>query len=193
MPITPGMRAKDDAPASEKGRFFKGPSPRPTKLKEEEKRIKGPRRSKIDMDELSEVPSLVYYSDVVISALDWLDVLEKELQRWIDEEKTKIEPAHDTRRHPQRKPSGKCQICGEKIAISVCLKCGRSICKSCHFKIHHIIKLGKNGHYYFCNNCGRHYTSDPSKLCWHCRNPGSHDWFGLTCNDKTFPIIKEVE
>jgi len=27
------------------------------------------------------------------------------------------------------------KICGEKTATTVCLKCGKSVCKACHFKI----------------------------------------------------------
>lgn len=60
--------------------------------------------------------------------------MNKELQEWIEESKKKIQI--DVKKKAQlKKPSGKCQICGEKKAESVCLKCERSVCSSCYFKL----------------------------------------------------------
>ena len=65
--------------------------------------------------------------------------MNEELLRWINEskDKTKVPKA---KKGKLKKPSGKCQICGEKIAKIVCLKCGRSVCQSCYFKIIGICK-----------------------------------------------------
>ena len=60
--------------------------------------------------------------------------MNKELQEWIEESKKKIQIDAKKKTH-LKKPSGKCQICGEKKAEFVCLKCGKSVCKSCHFKL----------------------------------------------------------
>jgi len=63
--------------------------------------------------------------------------INEELQKWINETKKDIKT---TKKTSKRKPSGKCQICGEKTAEVVCLKCGRSVCGSCYFKIIGICK-----------------------------------------------------
>jgi len=60
--------------------------------------------------------------------------MNKELQEWINESKEEMKTVRDKKRK-SKKPSGKCQICGEKTATTVCLKCGKSVCKACHFKI----------------------------------------------------------
>ena len=60
--------------------------------------------------------------------------MNKELQEWIEESKKEIK-ATKSKKDKCRKPSGKCQICGEKTAEAVCLKCDKSICKSCYFKM----------------------------------------------------------
>ena len=59
--------------------------------------------------------------------------MNEELQKWLEESKEYIKIAKS--RTKQKKPSGKCQLCGEKKADFVCLKCERSVCKSCYFKI----------------------------------------------------------
>lgn len=60
--------------------------------------------------------------------------MNEELRKWIDESKDEIKLSKN-KQIKLKKPSGKCQICGEKKAIATCLKCGKSVCKSCHFKI----------------------------------------------------------
>ncbi|MCK4901851.1 MAG: hypothetical protein KAS76_00725 [Thermoplasmatales archaeon] len=60
--------------------------------------------------------------------------MNKELQEWINESKEEMKTVRAKKRK-SKKPSGKCQICGEKTATTVCLKCGKSVCKACHFKI----------------------------------------------------------
>ena len=60
--------------------------------------------------------------------------MNEELRKWIEESKEKIKDSK-AKKGKSKVPSGKCQICGEKTAEAVCLKCGRSICKSCYFKM----------------------------------------------------------
>lgn len=55
------------------------------------------------------------------------------LREWIKETRGDIQEKKKDKK--TRKPVGKCQICGEKTAVAVCLKCGRNVCKSCYFKI----------------------------------------------------------
>ncbi|KYK34591.1 MAG: hypothetical protein AYK22_05110 [Thermoplasmatales archaeon SG8-52-3] len=65
--------------------------------------------------------------------------MNEELKKWLQESKEEIK----TSRKKMKKakiPSGKCQICGEKNATSLCLKCNRSVCKSCYFKLIGICK-----------------------------------------------------
>ena len=59
--------------------------------------------------------------------------MNKELQRWIEETKQDIKDAKKTK--SLKKPKGKCEICGKKIAKHVCIKCEKSVCNSCYFKI----------------------------------------------------------
>jgi hypothetical protein len=59
--------------------------------------------------------------------------MNKELQRWIDETKQDKKDAKKTK--SLKKPKGKCEICGKKIAKYVCIKCEKSVCNSCYFKI----------------------------------------------------------
>ncbi len=66
--------------------------------------------------------------------------MNEELKKWISETKKDIESSENEEDFSKKKPSGKCEICGEKTAESVCLKCGRSVCKSCYFKIIGICK-----------------------------------------------------
>ena len=59
--------------------------------------------------------------------------MNEELRRWLAESKDEIKLKR--KKSKSKKPTGKCQICGERTADSVCLKCDRSVCKSCYFKI----------------------------------------------------------
>jgi len=65
--------------------------------------------------------------------------MNKELQDWIRESRDKIKDL-ETQQKDVKKPSGKCELCGERTAIAVCLKCGKSVCKSCYFKLIGICK-----------------------------------------------------
>jgi len=64
--------------------------------------------------------------------------MNEELLRWKKESDKKI--TRKTKKEKQKKPTGKCQICGERTAEAVCIKCGRSVCKSCYFKIINVCK-----------------------------------------------------
>jgi len=66
--------------------------------------------------------------------------MNEELRQWLKETKEEIKTSEKTQDYSKKKPSGMCQICGEKTAEAVCLKCGRSICKSCYFKIIQVCK-----------------------------------------------------
>ena len=61
--------------------------------------------------------------------------MNKDLLRWMKESEDEVKKLKDKKKKSNKKPSGKCEICGEKIATSVCLKCEKSVCKSCYFKI----------------------------------------------------------
>ena len=65
--------------------------------------------------------------------------MNEELQKWLIESKNEIKISKEKKRK-SKKPSGKCQVCGERTATTDCLKCGRSVCKSCYFKIIGICK-----------------------------------------------------
>ena len=69
--------------------------------------------------------------------------MNKELQDWLKETRDKIKDikrVEKTSKKDEKKPAVTCQICGENKAKSVCLKCGRSVCPSCYFKILGICK-----------------------------------------------------
>ena len=59
--------------------------------------------------------------------------MNQELQRWIQE--TKQEVKSTKKKKSSKKPKGMCAICGEKTAQHICIKCGKSVCKSCYFKL----------------------------------------------------------
>jgi len=60
--------------------------------------------------------------------------MNEELRKWIEESKDEIKKTKKKSKS-NKKPKGKCEICGEKTATSICLKCGKSVCSSCYFKI----------------------------------------------------------
>jgi hypothetical protein len=60
--------------------------------------------------------------------------MNKELQEWIEESKKSIQ-INKKNNKKLKKPTGICQICGEKKSESICLKCNKSICSSCFFKL----------------------------------------------------------
>jgi len=61
--------------------------------------------------------------------------MNKELQKWLKESKDGVKSSKDTKKFKDKKPKGICQLCGAKKAEAVCIKCGKNVCKSCHFKI----------------------------------------------------------
>lgn len=65
--------------------------------------------------------------------------MNEELKKWLEDSKEEIKTSKKKNRK-SKKPLGKCQVCGEKKATSICLKCNRSICKSCYFKLIGICK-----------------------------------------------------
>jgi late competence protein required for DNA uptake (superfamily II DNA/RNA helicase) len=65
--------------------------------------------------------------------------MNEELRRWLAESKKEIKTSKE-KSTKAKKPKGKCQICGEKTAEAVCLKCEKFICKSCYFKLIGICK-----------------------------------------------------
>jgi hypothetical protein len=58
--------------------------------------------------------------------------MNEELKQWIQESKKDIK---SSKHKKNQKPKGFCQICGQRNASIVCIKCGRSVCSSCHFKL----------------------------------------------------------
>ncbi|UCH71752.1 MAG: hypothetical protein JSW62_04970 [Thermoplasmatales archaeon] len=61
--------------------------------------------------------------------------MNEEFKKWVEEKKEEIKNSKHIKKTSRKKPTGKCQICGEKISTYICLKCEKSICKSCYFKI----------------------------------------------------------
>jgi len=71
---------------------------------------------------------------------DYEASMNEELKKWLEETKEEIKTSRKKEDLSKKKPFGMCQICGKKKAEAVCLKCGRSICKSCYFKIISVCK-----------------------------------------------------
>ena len=65
--------------------------------------------------------------------------MNKELRKWIIESKKDLKK-YESKKDETTKPTGKCQVCNEKEAEVICLKCKRPVCKSCYFKIIGICK-----------------------------------------------------
>jgi hypothetical protein len=65
--------------------------------------------------------------------------MNEELRKWLNESKDTIKTSKKEDKK-SKKPSGKCQVCGEKNATTICLKCKRSVCKTCYFKLIGICK-----------------------------------------------------
>ena len=61
--------------------------------------------------------------------------MNKELRQWLMDTKEEIKKSKNRKHSSKKKISGACQVCGERDAKVVCLKCGRTICNSCYFKI----------------------------------------------------------
>jgi hypothetical protein len=65
--------------------------------------------------------------------------MNEELKQWLKESKGKIKKEEKVD-YSKKKPEGMCEICGERKAKSVCIKCGRSVCKTCYFKLISVCK-----------------------------------------------------
>ena len=61
--------------------------------------------------------------------------MNEELRRWMEETKNEIINKEKSKNSAKKKPSGMCQLCGERSSEFICLKCEKSVCKSCYFKI----------------------------------------------------------
>lgn len=66
--------------------------------------------------------------------------MNKELQRWIKESKVKFDNKTASDVLKKKKAKGMCQICGERSAEAICIKCGKNVCKSCYFKLISVCK-----------------------------------------------------
>jgi hypothetical protein len=84
--------------------------------------------------------------------------MNKALQEWLSEEDQRQIKEKIKTHMKDKKPQGMCQICGSNQAKAVCIKCGRSVCKSCYL---HLIGL--------CENCLSKETAEE----WKHRKP---DW-----------------
>ena len=67
------------------------------------------------------------------------EVMNKELEDWIKESHIEPEKVHQDE-EGLKKPEGNCEICGKNKSTVICLKCSRSICSSCYYKIIGICK-----------------------------------------------------
>lgn len=61
--------------------------------------------------------------------------MNEELQEWLKEAKSSQKIIKKQSKTSKKTPSGKCQICGQKYAKFVCLKCNKSVCASCFFNV----------------------------------------------------------
>jgi hypothetical protein len=60
--------------------------------------------------------------------------MNQELQEWIKETKDiQLEKKNSSSSH--KKPEGRCMLCGKHKAKFICLKCEKSVCMECYFKI----------------------------------------------------------
>jgi hypothetical protein len=67
--------------------------------------------------------------------------MNKELLDWLHQQRQDIQSLmQQSSEKTEQQPHDNCEICGEKKAKLVCLKCGRSVCTSCSFKILRICK-----------------------------------------------------
>jgi len=66
--------------------------------------------------------------------------MNKELMEWAEDIKQTLQIQKEDSPHADKKPEGNCAVCGEHKAKFVCLKCGKSVCPSCYFKIIGICK-----------------------------------------------------
>lgn len=63
------------------------------------------------------------------------NTMNKEMQEWLKETKKQTKKTAKQEQKQHLKPTGYCAICGNHKAEAVCIKCNRSVCSSCYFKI----------------------------------------------------------
>jgi len=63
-----------------------------------------------------------------------------ELREWLQDKKSGIQTIKKTQDLSKAKLKGMCELCGERKSQSVCLKCGKSVCSSCNFKLISVCK-----------------------------------------------------
>mgnify|MGYP006280184905 CR=1 FL=1 len=67
------------------------------------------------------------------------NTMNKEMQEWIRETQKQSKKVSEQKEKDaekqNKKPKGNCAICGNRKAEAVCIKCNRSVCSSCYFKI----------------------------------------------------------
>ena len=62
-------------------------------------------------------------------------LMNDDLQKWLTEE-DQANISKKIKTHiKDKKPQGMCQICGTKSAKMICIKCKKSVCKSCYFNL----------------------------------------------------------
>jgi hypothetical protein len=66
--------------------------------------------------------------------------MNKELLELIEETKQSLKINQEATSQTEKEPIGTCLICNDKPAKFICLKCGRSVCPSCYYKIIGICK-----------------------------------------------------
>jgi hypothetical protein len=59
--------------------------------------------------------------------------MNEDLKQWVSAEEQADISKTIHERLKDKKPTGKCDICQDHPAKSVCIKCGRSVCSSCYF------------------------------------------------------------
>ena len=67
-------------------------------------------------------------------------IMNEELMGWVKETKKEMNFSKKSKEKGD-KPKGLCNICGENKAKFICIKCGKNVCLSCHFKIIGICKM----------------------------------------------------
>ena len=84
----------------------------------------------------------------------------------------------------EKKRKSKCHYCKDDAYVEHHIHYNPDetvlVCKKCHTRITSQMKNARDRRgFYLCINCGRHYTSDESLLCYCCRKKDEKekDWF----------------
>lgn len=88
-------------------------------------------------DKIGENPS-ENSSDTKVETNKETTSMNEELKQWIKEAKQDVglpDKIEESIEKEAKKPSGRCEVCGEKASRSICIKCGKSVCASCYFKL----------------------------------------------------------